>query len=1004
VRTNRFRLFAFLFAGIFVFCAVVMGVVLVGPGSSTDVQAQTINTHGIPVTFTGSVAGSSPTATGTGSTAPYGPFNHTFGGPMTIITVSVGEGFRITSATASGTITAFASGSWFMGSGSSGPWTVGWPQSHNVHAEVRTSGNIVVSSVWTSASSSTSIAANGRSATITINLQVSTSFGTGGAPGFGSGSGSGTVSGINVAVAQDPPRAVTWNTGGGTWSNALPSGITGGGNGTSTARSSSENIGSTLADNRPGTLTRSGFNFNGWSPAGAVPEGSGAWARTAQWTAIPVTNVNASVTFRRTDTNATQNVSRTVPQNTNQSFSQPFPAQTPPANHTWGGWSPASVTVNVGNGGNRGTFDVSPVFNRINHTITWNTGGGTWANALPAGVSGGAINTATNRTSPEGQGLTPTDSRPGILTRPGWRFTGWSPSGVVSSAHTRTAQWVQQHTVTWNTGATDAVWVTAPPSGATGGAISTAANRTSVHDVNTIPVATIPGALGREGYSFDGWSPAVTAVSGARTHTAQWRRNFGNLPADPNPIPENWERGWNILRLHFGAGNAASTPLPGFDLNENGSTATRFYEPTSESSRQLPTVEQMNAWAANEQSLVNHRFLGWYTNPNWNVATGQRVTQIPAGLTGVLRYYARWTNQWLMDYISAGHAHSLGIRDGQLWAWGQNSFGRTGLGINSGNTLVPTRVGTASNWASVSAGIWHSLAVTTDGQLWAWGDNMFGEIGLNIEGGNSLVPTRVGTASNWASVSAGNRFSLAVTTNGQLWAWGHNHSGQTGLNLPGIHSVLTPTRVGTASNWASVSASCGAHSLAVTTDGQLWAWGLGNSGQTGLNIEGGGTVTLVPTRVGTATNWASVSAGSFHSLAVTADGQLWSWGANTNGETGLNIQGNTVVPTRVGVASNWASVSAGSWHSLAVTVDGQLWAWGSNDNGKTGLNIEGGNTLIPTRVGTASNWVSVSAGSWHSIAVITDDQIWAWGSNAFGRTGMSTVAGNTLVPHDIPIS
>jgi len=349
--------------------------------------------------------------------------------------------------------------------------------------------------------------------------------------------------------------------------------------------------------------------------------------------------------------------------------------------------------------------------------------------------------------------------------------------------------------------------------------------------------------------------------------------------------------------------------------------------------------------------------------------------------------------------ISAGLSRSLAVTDcGQLWAWGSNLHGGTGLGTGSGNTLVPTRVGTSTNWAYVSAGSSHSLAVTRAGQLWSWGNNADGRTGRNTTTGNTLVPTRVGTATNWATVSASNDHSLAVTRTGQLWSWGRNFHGRTGLNTSANTATLVPTRVGTATNWASVSAG-NDHSLAVTTTGQLWSWGINAMGGTGLNTSLGST--LVPTRVGTATNWATVSAGNSHSLAVTTDGQLWSWGSNVNGRTGLDTaSGITLAPTRIGTATNWASVSAGNTHSLAVTTSGQLWSWGSNLDGRTGLNITTGNILVPIRVGTAINWATVSAGRDHSLATTTNNQAWAWGNNANGRLGDGTTI-NRLSPVQI---
>ncbi len=122
--------------------------------------------------------------------------------------------------------------------------------------------------------------------------------------------------------------------------------------------------------------------------------------------------------------------------------------------------------------------------------------------------------------------------------------------------------------------------------------------------------------------------------------------------------------------------------------------------------------------------------------------------------------------------FSAGENFSLGIKtDGTLWAWGLNS-NRLGLGLgNLANQNLPIQVGTANDWATVSAGNVHSLAIKTNGTLWSWGNGQFGQLGNGIF--NSATPnvTQVGTATDWLSVSAGNRFSLATKTTGTLWSW-----------------------------------------------------------------------------------------------------------------------------------------------------------------------------------------------------------------------------------------
>ena len=135
--------------------------------------------------------------------------------------------------------------------------------------------------------------------------------------------------------------------------------------------------------------------------------------------------------------------------------------------------------------------------------------------------------------------------------------------------------------------------------------------------------------------------------------------------------------------------------------------------------------------------------------------------------------------------------------DGTLWAWGYNNDGELGLGNNT-NTNVPTQVGEGTSWASVATGALHTLAVKTDGTLWAWGYNYSGQLGLgnNGRGTDKNVPTQVGEGTDWASVAAGASHTLAVNTDGTLWAWGYNNEGELGLGNNGLGTDKNvPTQV-----------------------------------------------------------------------------------------------------------------------------------------------------------------------------------------------------------------
>jgi alpha-tubulin suppressor-like RCC1 family protein len=347
--------------------------------------------------------------------------------------------------------------------------------------------------------------------------------------------------------------------------------------------------------------------------------------------------------------------------------------------------------------------------------------------------------------------------------------------------------------------------------------------------------------------------------------------------------------------------------------------------------------------------------------------------------------------------VSASVYHTCAMKtDHTLWCWGYNGSGELGDGTTTESDIPVREHSHAGDWAAVSAGGGHTCAVKTDHTLWCWGSNGTAELG-NGTTTNSTVPVRERThASDWAAVSAGEAYTCAVKTDHTLWCWGDNGSGELGIGVTASSAV--PVREHShASNWTAVSAGED-HTCAVKTGHTLWCWGDNGTGQLG---DGGPTTRSdVPVQERThASDWAAVSAGGDYTCAVKTDHSLWCWGDNGHGELGDGTTTDSAVPVREHThASNWTAVSAGGDHTCAVKTDHTLWCWGSNPSGELG-NGTATDSDIPVREHShAGDWAAVSAGWDHTCAVKTGHTLWCWGDNGTGQLGDGGPTTDSAVP------
>lgn len=354
--------------------------------------------------------------------------------------------------------------------------------------------------------------------------------------------------------------------------------------------------------------------------------------------------------------------------------------------------------------------------------------------------------------------------------------------------------------------------------------------------------------------------------------------------------------------------------------------------------------------------------------------------------------------------VAAGTIHSLAVRsDGTVWAWGSNDYGQLGQGAVSGvSNPVPLQAPGLTGFIAVAGGREHSLALHGDGTVWSWGANTAAQLGNGTTGPPIPTPNPIPGLSNIVDISAGDGHNMALRNDGSVWVWGSNFYGERGNGTSGVGPVLSPAQVPNLTGIRAVSAGLG-YCLALRGDGTVWGWGKNDFAQLGTGAVTGSPITT-PVPVSTLTEVTAVVAGTAHAYALRNDGTVWGWGTNFDGEQGNGVRANfsTLSPVRIAALSGVAAVAAGRSHGIALRAGGTVLAWGDNTKGQVGNGTSRVHS-IATPILNLTHVVQVAPSMGFALARRSDGTVRGWGTNAAGQMGNgSTSATPVVTPVQVP--
>lgn len=464
----------------------------------------------------------------------------------------------------------------------------------------------------------------------------------------------------------------------------------------------------------------------------------------------------------------------------------------------------------------------------------------------------------------------------------------------------------------------------------------------------------------------------------------------------------SWGRN-NKYQVGNNAATTADVKVPTLLTVTNNSVAVEFVQISMGSQRMFAIDKAGNLW-------------GWGDNANNGLGF---VDPVPATTYYKVPTLLNFGGK-LFKSVSAGDGFCMAVdTEGNIWSWGTNQYGQLGMGYYNWDaitTYIATKKTTDGKYVSVKAGQYTSFAIDNAGELYAWGDNSIGLLGLPTSSIHNS-PDKLTFSYDVNSVSPGNNFNVLLGNNGRLYTWGKDNNGQLadGANAYGVaDSTFKQFPLGASVSQVLVG---GSHVGVITTTGDYITWGrnlegqLGNSGFSNLQV----SQTISANNKG----YKQISSFNLHNIGLDANNQVWTWGYNRYGECGVDTTFTFEVnPRQITTKNNkgisitsFKSVNTGDYRSYVIDNLDRLWVFGQPTNGSLGTGTSTSVDTLYQVIATPDAGVTMvdkfkyaTGGFTMSALIDLTGKIWVAGSQAYGQLGNGVVATSPNVTAFTPLN